>query len=86
MLSNMWLLFQTTQSGEISVHQQGPAAALFGQEAVQVVSAEAQAFKGPVSAVLTSHTIIGAPDRGTVSTGIITAHLHLLSATGLVLE
>ncbi|XP_018935902.1 RNA-binding protein 10-like isoform X2 [Cyprinus carpio] len=64
-----WAVTQTTQSGDISVHQQGPAAALFGQEAVQVVSAEAQAFKGPVSAVLTSHTILGAPDRGTVSTG-----------------
>jgi len=62
------------------VHQQGATAAMFGQEAVQVISAEVQAFKGPVSALLTSHTTLGAPDRGTASTGIITAHFHLLSA------
>lgn len=79
-------MFQTAQlsaaaqSGDIGVHQQGAAAAVFGQEAVQVVSAEAQAFKGPVSALLTRHTPLGAPDRGTASTGITTAHLHLLSA------
>lgn len=70
-----WAVTQTAQlstaaqSSDIGVHQQGAAAAVFGQEAVQVVSAEAQAFKGPVSALLTSHTTLGAPDRGTASTG-----------------
>ncbi|KTG06796.1 hypothetical protein cypCar_00037469 [Cyprinus carpio] len=69
-----WAVTQKTQlsaaaqSGDIGVHQQG-AAAVFGQEAVQVVSAEAQAFKGPVSALLTSHTTLGATDGGTASTG-----------------
>uniref|UniRef100_A0A8C1VN53 RNA binding motif protein 10 n=1 Tax=Cyprinus carpio TaxID=7962 RepID=A0A8C1VN53_CYPCA len=69
-----WAVTQTTQlsaaaqSGDIGVHQQG-AAAVFGQEAVQVVSADAQAFKGPVSALLTSHTTLGATDGGTTSTG-----------------
>ncbi len=62
------------------MHQQRVAAAVFGQEAVQVISAEAQAFKRPVSALLTSHTTLGAPDGGTASTGITTAHFHLLSA------
>uniref|UniRef100_A0A8C1CTP9 RNA binding motif protein 10 n=1 Tax=Cyprinus carpio carpio TaxID=630221 RepID=A0A8C1CTP9_CYPCA len=79
-----WAVTQKTQlsaaaqSGDIGVHQQG-AAAVFGQEAVQVVSAEAQAFKGPVSALLTSHTTLGATDGGTASTGITAAHLHLLA-------
>lgn len=79
-------MFQTAQlsaaaqRGDIGVHQLGAAAAVFGQEAVQVISAEAQAFKGPLSALLTSHTTLGAPDGGTASTGITTAHFHLLSA------
>ncbi|KAK2885910.1 hypothetical protein Q8A67_016747 [Cirrhinus molitorella] len=70
-----WAVTQTAQlagaaqSGDISVHQQGAAAAVFGQEAVQVISAEAQAFKGPVPALLTSHTTLGASDGGTTSTG-----------------
>ncbi|XP_018921840.1 RNA-binding protein 10 isoform X1 [Cyprinus carpio] len=69
-----WAVTQKTQlsaaaqSGDIGVHQQG-AAAVFGQEAVRVVSADAQAFKGPVSALLTSHTTLGATDGGTASTG-----------------
>uniref|UniRef100_A0A672RNN1 RNA binding motif protein 10 n=1 Tax=Sinocyclocheilus grahami TaxID=75366 RepID=A0A672RNN1_SINGR len=63
-----------------AVTQQGAAAAsLFGQGALQVVSAEAQAFKEPVPAVLTSYTTLGAPGGGRESTGIITACLHLLS-------
>lgn len=70
-----WAVTQTAQvsaaaqRGDIGVHQQRVAAAVFGQEAVQVISAEAQAFKRPVSALLTSHTTLGAPDGGTASTG-----------------
>ncbi|RXN28284.1 RNA-binding 10-like isoform X2 [Labeo rohita] len=69
-----WAVTQTAQlvgaaqSGDISVHQQG-AAAVFGQEVVQVVSAEAQAFKVPVPALLTSHATLGASDGGSASTG-----------------
>ncbi|KAI2649985.1 RNA-binding protein 5 [Labeo rohita] len=68
-----WAVTQTAQlvgaaqSGDISVHQQG-AAAVFGQEVVQVVSAEAQAFKVPVPALLTSHATLGASDGGSAST------------------
>ncbi|XP_016363086.1 RNA-binding protein 10-like isoform X2 [Sinocyclocheilus anshuiensis] len=85
-----WAVTQTAQfsaaaqSGDISVHQQGAAAALFGQEALQVVSAEAQAFKEPVPAVLTSHTTLGAPGGGRVSTGEAGATSILASQTQLV--
>ncbi|XP_052449769.1 RNA-binding protein 10-like isoform X2 [Carassius gibelio] len=70
-----WAVTQTSQlsaaaqSGDVSVHQQGAAAAVFGQEPVQVFSAEAQAFKGPVPALLTSHTTLGVTDGGTACIG-----------------
>ncbi|XP_016092134.1 RNA-binding protein 10-like [Sinocyclocheilus grahami] len=86
-----WAVTQTAQfsaaaqSSDISVHQQGAAAAsLFGQGALQVVSAEAQAFKEPVPAVLTSYTTLGAPGGGRESTGEAGATSILASQTQLV--
>ncbi|XP_016340069.1 RNA-binding protein 10-like [Sinocyclocheilus anshuiensis] len=91
-----WAVTQTAQlsaaaqSGDIGVHQQGAAAAVFGLEAVQVVSAETQAFKGPVPALLTSHTTLGATDGGTASTGetgatsilaLAASHTQLITTT-----
>ncbi|XP_016369148.1 RNA-binding protein 10-like [Sinocyclocheilus rhinocerous] len=91
-----WAVTQTAQlsaaaqSGDIGVHQQGAAAAVFGQEAVQVVSAETQAFKGRVPALLTSHTTLGATDGGTASTGetgatsilaLAASHTQLITTT-----
>ncbi|XP_016098107.1 RNA-binding protein 10-like isoform X1 [Sinocyclocheilus grahami] len=87
-----WAVTQTAQlsavaqSGDIGVHQQGAAAAVFGQ----VVSAETQAFKGRVPALVTSHTTLGATDGGTASTGetgatsilpLAASHTQLITTT-----
>ncbi|XP_067302931.1 RNA-binding protein 10 isoform X2 [Pseudorasbora parva] len=69
-----WAVTQTAQlsgaaaGGDFSVHPQG-ASAVFGQEALQGVGAEAQPFKRLAAAGLTSHTPLGTLDGGTTSTG-----------------
>ncbi|XP_051515735.1 RNA-binding protein 10 isoform X2 [Myxocyprinus asiaticus] len=67
-----WAVTQTAQlsgaaqSGDFSVHQQG--ASVFGQEAVQGVTVEAQPFKGPAAAGVTGLASSGASRGGTAST------------------
>lgn len=42
---------------------------VFGQEALQGISVEAQRFKGPAVSAVTNHTSLLTLDRGNASTG-----------------
>ncbi|XP_043080806.1 RNA-binding protein 10 isoform X2 [Puntigrus tetrazona] len=56
---------------DLCAHQQGAAAAAaFGQEAAQLLGADAPAFKGPASAPPSGRATLRAPDGGTAPPGI----------------